>query len=97
MRLTAAGFSEDQTEALFDVYGDGHEEVATKRDLEPLATKDDLTGFATREDLERFATKDDLTGFATSEQLQALELRLTLRLGGMVVAGVAVIAVLGRF
>lgn len=47
---------------------------------------------------EHVATKDDI-GKLRAElraQMQALELRLTLRLGALVVAGVAVIAVLTR-
>ena len=115
-RLTAGGFSEEQTEALFEVYGDGYESLATKRDLESLATKDDLQAlrtemqaFATKDDLQRFATKDDLEGFARKDDLQAfatkvdlqgglqsLELRLTLRFGALLVAGVAVLAALER-
>ena len=86
-QLTGAGFSEEQTEALFEVYGDGHDSFATKDDLRPLATKIDL---------QSLATKGDLKSFATKEALQALELRLTLRVGGMVVAAVAVMAVLDR-
>ena len=77
-QLTGAGFSEQQTEALFEVYGDGPDSYATKDDLKPLATKLDLRSFATKDDL------------------RALELRLTLRVGAMVVAAVAVIAVLDR-
>ncbi len=99
-RLTAGGFSEEQTEALFEVYGDGYESLATKRDLESLATKDDLERFATKDDLEGFARKDDLQAFATKVDLQgglqALELRLTLRFGALMVAGVAVLAALER-
>ncbi len=86
-QLTGAGFSEEQTEALFEVYGGGHDSLATKEDLQTLATKNDL---------QPFATKDDLQPLATKEALQALELRHTLRVGGMVVAGVAVMAVLDR-
>ena len=86
-QLTGAGFSEQQTEALFEVYEVGPDSYATKDDLKPLATKLDLQAFATKDDLRAFATKDDL---------QALELRLTLRVGAMVVAAVAVIAVLDR-
>ena len=40
------------------------------------------------------ATKADLAELRG--EMQALELRLTLRLGGMIVAGVAIIAVLTR-
>ena len=99
-QLTGAGFSEQQTEALFEVYGDGHESFATRDDLKPLATKIDLQSFATKDDLRSFATKDDLRPFATKDDLQSglqgLELRLTLRFGALVVAGVAVLAVIDR-
>ena len=113
MQLTGAGFSEKQTEALFEVYGNERtsvtqadleplaskadlERFATKEDLERFATKPDLERFATKADLERFATKADLERFATKSELQALELRLTLRFGGMAAAGVAILAVVER-
>ncbi len=99
-QLTGAGFSEQQTEALFEVYEVGPDSYATKLDLQAFATKDDLQAFATKDDLRVFATKLDLRSFATKDDLQgglqALELRLTLRFGAMVVAAVAVIAVLDR-
>ena len=99
-QLTGTGFSEQQTEALFEVYGVGPDSYATKLDLQAYATKDDLKPLATKLDLQAFATKDDLRAFATKDDLQgglqALELRLTLRVGAMVVAAVAVIAVLDR-
>ena len=118
-QLTSAGFSDKQTEALFEVYGGGRDSFVTKDDLEPLATKNDLQPFATKDDLQRFATKDDLQRFATKDDLQrfatkndlqsfatkddlqggiqGLELRLTLRFGALVVAGIAALAVLDRF
>lgn len=135
MQLTGAGFTEEQTEALFDVYGDERESLVTKADLEPLATKEDLQAFATRDEMQAFATKDDLQalrdemqafatkddlrGFATKADIeglatkqsvdalweefrklegkvQALELRLTLRFGGMLAVGVGVLAVIDR-
>ena len=82
-QLTSAGFSDEQTEALFEVYGGGRNSFVTKADLEPLATKNDLQPFATKDDLQVV--------------LQGLELRLTLRFGALVVAGVAALAVLDRF
>ena len=109
-QLTSAGFSDEQTEALFEVYGGGRDSFVTKIDLQPFATKDDLQPFATRDDLQPFATKDDLQPFATKDDLQpfatkddlqgglqGLELSLTLRFGALVVAGVAALAVLDRF
>ena len=82
-QLTSAGFSDEQTEALFEVYGGGRNSFVTKDDLEPLATKNDLQPFATKDDLQVV--------------IQGLELRLTLRFGALVVAGVAALAVLDRF
>lgn len=103
MHLTGAGFTEEQTEALFEVYGDERESFVTKDDLRDLATKEDLQAFATKEDLQAlreemqaFATKDDLQAFATKEELQAMELRLTLRFGGMLAVAVAIVAVISR-
>ena len=69
-QLTSAGFSDEQTEALFEVYGGGRDSFVTKDDLKPLATKIDLQPFATKDDLQRFATKDDLQRFATKDDLQ---------------------------
>lgn len=78
MHLTGAGFTEEQTEALLEVYGDERESFVTKDDLRDLATKKDLQAFATK------------------EELQAMELRLTLRFGGMLAVAVAIVAVISR-
>ncbi len=53
---------------------------------------------AASESRDDLATKADIAELRSKMQatIQALELRLTLRLGGMVVAGVAIIAVLTR-
>ena len=92
--LTGAGFTEDQAEALINAVGDRHEDLATKADL--LATKADL-----REEIAdvrseiatvRTELKEDIA--AVRADMQALELRMTLRLGGLVVAATIVLAAL---
>lgn len=48
-RLTAAGFSEQQARAMADSLDTAlREQVATKGDLAPLATKDDVKDVASR-------------------------------------------------
>ena len=86
-KLTGAGFSEIQAEALIDAVGDEHEALATKADL--VATSAVL-----REEIValRAELKEDIA--SVRADMQALELRMTLRLGGLVVAGVAILAVL---
>ena len=113
MQLTGAGFTEEQTEALLEVYGEERASYVTRDDLEPLASKTDLEQFATKADLDRFATREDLQQelerfitkvewkrelqrFATKEELQAMELRLTLRFGGMLAVAVAIVAAISR-
>ena len=73
--LCSAGFDDAQAEAVVDqINGAIHENVATKTDIEKLATKeelrDDTVRLATKADLERFATKVDLERFATKEELR---------------------------
>lgn len=76
------------------------ERFATKQDLERFATKKDLERFATKEDLieleKRMATKDDLKLFATKQDLELLGKTITIRLGGIVVLGIGVLAALTR-
>ena len=73
--LCSAGFDDAQAEAVVDqINGAIHENVATKTDIEKLATKeelrDDTVRLATKADLEGFATKVDLERFATKEELR---------------------------
>ncbi len=86
-KLTGAGFSESQAEALIDAVGDEHEALATKADL--LAVRADL-----REEISalRAELKEDIV--AVRADMQALELRITLRLGALVVAAAVVLAIL---
>ena len=102
--LTDAGFSERQAQALIDVGGEGYGALATKSDLKILeqATKNDLKALeqATKADIaavrEVMATKADLKALeqATKADLKDLELRITLRLGALIVGAAGVLAVL---
>lgn len=77
-------------------------ELATKRDLKDLelATKRDMKDLelATKRDIEELAqtTKRDIEGLAqtTKRDLKDLELRLTLRLGSMMVVSIGVVTAL---
>ena len=137
-KLTGAGFSEDQAEALIDAVRDEQEALATKADMlavradlreeisalrtelkEDIAdlraeVKEDITVLRAelKEDMTvlRAEVKEDITVLraelkediavlradnnAIRSEMQALELRMTLRLGGLVAAGVAILAVL---
>ena len=93
-KLTGAGFTENQAEALIDAVGDEHEALATKADL--LAVRADL-----REEISalRAELKEDIASVRAEintvrADMQALELRMTIRLGALVVAAAVVLAIL---
>ena len=103
--LTAAGFNETQAEALIGAVGESHEALATKADLQDLAqmTKADLQDLAqmTKAEIQALdiriqAVDMHLQALAqtTKGDLKDLELRLTLRLGALVVGAAGVLAVL---
>ena len=86
--LKVAGFSDPQAEAVVETVGTAMgESLASKTDLElalqPMMTKADLDT-ALDAALESMASKTDLA---------ALEQRMTIKLGAMVVAGVSFLAV----
>lgn len=98
--LTSAGFPEHQAEALVGVVGEERENLATNADI--AAIHADLANI--REDMaamrEDMATKADLAAvredMATKAHLRELELRMTIRLGGIVaIAAALVIAIQG--
>ncbi len=81
-RLQAAGFAEDQAEAMIQAIQEAlQSHVATKEDLQPLLRRDELqqelSHFPTREELHqelsRFPTREELhqelSRFATREEL----------------------------
>lgn len=98
--LMGAGFSERQAQALIDVGSEGYGALATKDDLKALeqATRSDLKALeADIADVrEVMATKADLQALeqATKADLKDLELRITLRLGALIVGAAGVLAVL---
>ncbi len=82
--LCSAGFDDAQAEAVVDqISGAIHENVATKTDIDKLATKDELrqevTTLATRDELRqavaKLATKNELR-----QEVEKLELRLAAEL-----------------
>lgn len=105
-RLREVGVPQEQAEAHAEALAAAvTETLATKQDLHELATKQDL--LATKQDLHDLAaaTKQDLTALrqelrelasATKQDMRELELRLTIRLGGMMGVSVAVVAALAR-
>jgi hypothetical protein len=106
-RLTSVGVPEAQAEVHAEaIAGLVNDELATKRDLEDLhiATKRDLEELriAPQRDLEepRIAPQRNLEkmGLQLGAELRETELRLkhdlTLRLGALMAAGVAIVAVL---
>ena len=89
-RLKAAGFSEAQAEALADL----------NRDMvvPDLATKEDVA--AVRDDLDavekRLEASVDTQGERLRAAMEALGLRLTVRLGVMIAGAVAILGALQR-
>lgn len=82
-KLEAAGFPAAQAEALVDVI----------RDIQFAA----LSDLATRQDIRDVRTDLDALKVATKADLRDLEQRLTIRVGGMLVVAVAVLAGLMTF
>ena len=113
-RLREAGFTEQQAEGQAEALAAAMTDtLASKRDLEVLATRQDLHELAvtTRQDLHELAatTRQDLHDLSASvdlrfERLDArvqtsladLERRMTMRLGGIMVAGIGVVSAFVR-
>ena len=102
-RLREVGVPQEQAEAHAEALAAAvTETLATKHDLQELAgaMKHDLQGLAAamKQDLQGLAaaTKQDLRELAagTKQDMRELELRLSIRLGGMVGVSVAAVAVL---
>ncbi len=110
--LQEAGFEEAQAEAVVATVGTAIiGNVATKQDLVEVRaqTKQDLAEVRaqTKQDLAdaraetkqdiadaRAETKQDINGLRS--EMQAMELRITLRMGGLIVAGVGLIIALDK-
>jgi hypothetical protein len=94
-RLEAAGWSAPQAEALADAMGD----IV----LQSIATKTDLreTELSLRSEIKDLETtlRSEIRDLGTSlrAEMKELELRLTLRTGGMIAAAVAILGALNVF
>lgn len=98
--LQDAGFDEAQAEAVIATVGQAFTgDLATKEDIRDMATKDDIRDMATKQDIadirSEMATKDELAGvrreMATKADLHALEVRLMVRLGGLMLGAAGLI------
>ena len=88
--LQEAGFDEAQAEAVVTTVGAAIiGNVATKQDVADarMDTKQDVADA-------RMDTKQDISDLRS--EMQAMELRITLRMGGLIVAGVALIIALDK-
>ena len=88
--LQEAGFDEAQAEAVVATVGTAIiGNVATKQDVADarMDTKQDVADA-------RMDTKQDINDLLS--EMQAMELRITLRMGGLIVAGVALIIALDK-
>ena len=108
--LQEAGFDETQAEVLVETLSQvvgGN--LTTKDDLRDMATKSDLVelrgDMATKSDVRDMATKSDLAELRGDmsvqianirSEMQAMELRLTLRLGAIVVAAAGLVVAIQK-
>lgn len=98
-KLRTAGLAQDQAEAIAEAHGQAFREAAEHT----LATKQDLTRHPTTEDMERllqpYATKQDLAEVTSDlkQDMKSLELRMTTRLGAMMVATTGILLAAIRF
>ena len=108
--LAAGGFTEAQAQTLIETLGESRDTLATKADVADMATKSDLEALrvATKSDLDalRAEFKADLRELelrmnakfdAVDARLIALEQRMTIRLGAMLIAAVALIVTIQGF
>jgi hypothetical protein len=102
-RLREAGFTEKQAEGQAEALAAAMTDtLASKRDLEVLATRQDLHDLAatTRQDLHDLSASVDLRFERLDARVQTsladLERRMTMRLGGIMVAGIGVVSAFVR-
>ena len=93
--LTRAGMDEQQAEALVECQVKLiNDNLATKQDMEEVKRDIEALRLATEQSIEalRLETKKDIAALKTD--MQKMELRLTLRLGSVIIAAVGVFATL---
>lgn len=88
--LQKAGAGETLAEAVVVTIGDAIGRVATKGDIKDL--RKELEGFG--KELE--GLKEELKERPTRDDLKMLEQRLTIRLGGLLVGGIVILATMMR-
>ncbi len=99
--LAAGGFTETQAQTLIETLSESRDALATKADLEALrvATKADLEALrvATKADLHELELRVDARFDSVDARFIALEQRMTIRLGAMLIAAVALIVTIQGF
>ncbi len=90
------GFDEAQAETLIETVGEAHDAVASKGDLEALGQQTSAGFLALEHAINELATKADLQALeqSTEAKLRELELRMTIRLGTMIIAASGLIIVI---
>ncbi len=97
--LQDAGFDEAQAEAVVNALGNAIDrDIVKPEDIKDFATKADLKDFATKADIAEL--RQDMAEFRGEmyTEMKALELRLTVRLTGVMLAtGGLIVAILKLF
>ena len=97
--LQDAGFDDVQARAVIATVGTAIAgNLATKDDVSDMATKDDIKHMTTKQDIagvrNEMATRDEVAGvrreMATNADFHALEVRLMVRLGSMIMAATGI-------
>ena len=88
--LAAGGFTETQAQTLIETLSESRDALATKADLEALRV-------ATRADLRELEMRVDARFDSVEARLVVLEQRMTIRLGAMLIAAVALIVTIQGF
>jgi hypothetical protein len=90
--LRPGGFTETQAQTLIEALGESRDALATKADIADMVTTADLEAL-------RVATKADLRELElrVDARFESLEQRMTIRLGAMLIAAVALIVTIQGF
>ncbi len=101
-RLKAAGFEEKQASELVSTFSEGvGENIATKDDIERLENKIDaqsvMLNAKIEDNIERLENKIDAQGAMLNAKIESMGQKMTIKLGSLMVAGVAFLVLLDRF
>ena len=91
-RSRPGGFTETQAQTLIEALGESRDALATKADIADMVTTADLEAL-------RVATKADLRELElrVDARFESLEQRMTIRLGAMLIAAVALVVTIQGF